>query len=152
MSDKKLEKLFKKALGKAKKASSYGSSKPKPKPKAWQQIGGDVNPKEHGCVLARTDDSGVEVVSIDPNEEGRGWYRTTNYFFNSDLTWDGQAKAPRIASSIGVDRREWESMSNTQRAEAAQGYHGAGWGGDNSLETKWYDALPTDSDEIKWWE
>lgn len=119
--------------------------------RTWTQVGGDVNPKEHGVILAREDDSGVEVVRIEPNEEGRGWYRTTNHFFNSDLAWDGQAKAPSIARSIGIDRKEWDAMSNAQRAEAAMSYHGSGWSGDESLEAKWSDALPAKTNQIKWW-
>lgn len=59
----------------------------------WEQVGGDVNPKEYGAVLVRVEGSSVTVVQIDPGEEeGEGFYVTEGHFDESDLKWGGQAK------------------------------------------------------------
>jgi hypothetical protein len=118
----------------------------------WEQIGGDVNPKEYGAILARVDGNSIEVVEIVPNDEGKGWYVVTADYDASDLEWDGSAKGSRIASSIGASKSEWEKMSLMARAEAAMGYHGGNWSqGAPQHEMQWSSALPAASNSIKWW-
>ena len=119
----------------------------------WEQVGGDVNPKEYGAVLARVEGSSVTVVQIDPGEEeGEGFYVTEGHFDESDLKWGGQAKAERVAASCGVSKLEWEEkLSLADRAQAALAYHGGGWSGDSRHTKKWSDALPAASNSIKWW-
>ena len=111
--------------------------------KQWKQVGGDVNPKEYGAVLARVTTGhwdSVEVVRIDTDDE-------------SDLAWDGPAKGSKIASSIGASKAEWNAMSLVEKGAAAIGYHGSGWSdesGGRRVE-KWSDALPARSNQIAWW-
>lgn len=119
----------------------------------WEQIGGDVNPRDHGAVLARISSSSIEVLVIDPVEEseGEGYWVTDANYDASDLEWDGPAKGSRIAASIGASKDQWEKMDLEQRAEAAMGYHGGNWSGSTTMVKKWSDALPVASTSIKWW-
>lgn len=122
--------------------------------KSWKQVGGDVNPKDHGAILARVDPNGVEVVRIEnvsDDDEKAGWFVVTNYFHTSDLEWGGQAKPENMAGSMGFDRQEWEETSLENRGAIATEYHGSGWGGDESKVTKWSQALPAKSNQIQWW-
>ena len=41
-------------------------SKPKPKRDQWRQIGGDMNPSQHGAVIARFDGNAVDIFEIQP--------------------------------------------------------------------------------------
>jgi hypothetical protein len=146
--------------------------------KEWEQIGGDVNPKEYGAVLARVSGGdgvgsirctthrdcvehlelgracaaarchkmSVEVIRIDPDEAvEHGWFIKSNYFDFDDLTWE---KSKGIASFIGANQDDWETMSLAYRAEAALDYGG---GGDDSYVKMWSEALPVKSNQIKWW-
>jgi hypothetical protein len=119
----------------------------------WEQIGGDVNPKEYGAVLARIEGDSIEVIRIDPveDEPKKGWWVTDANFDASDLEWDGSANGKAIASSIGASKTEWKKMSLAQRGEAGMGYHGGMWSGGTHMVSKWSDALPAASNSIKWW-
>jgi len=119
--------------------------------KHWKQVGGDVNPKDHGCILARVDSSGVEVVRIEPNEEGPGWFVATNYFYTADLEWGGQTHPEKMASTMDFDRKQWEETDLANRGAIAAEYHGSGWGGDDRQVTKWSQALPAKTNQIQWW-
>lgn len=122
--------------------------------KNWKQVGGDVNPKDYGAILARVDSSGVEVVRIDPvdeDDEKSGWFVTTAYFYKTDLEWGGQTKPENMASSMSFDRQEWEQTPLEGRGAIAMEYHGTGWSGENHKTTKWSQALPTKSNQIQWW-
>lgn len=135
-------------------AAFKGTQKPKRKRgpgRTWKQIGGDVNPKDHGAVLAKVQGDSVEVVRIDVNDEGPGWYVTTATFDKDDLGWNGQADGKTLAKFIGVDERDWNRMSIEEQGEVAIQYHGSGWGGNDKHVTKWSEALPAKSNQIKWW-
>jgi len=125
--------------------------------KQWKQVGGDVNPKEYGAVLARVTTGhwdSVEVVRIDTDDEsGHGYYVSTADFDESDLEWDGPAKGSKIASSIGASKAEWNAMSLVEKGEAAIRYHGSGWSDSSGGRRvdKWSDALPARSNQIAWW-
>jgi len=122
--------------------------------KSWKQVGGDVNPKEYGALLARVDSSGVEIVRIEPvegDDERSGWYVTNAYFHKSDLEWGGQAKPENMASSMDFDRKEWEETTLEGRGAIAMEYHGGHWSGEEHKTTKWSDALPARSNQIQWW-
>lgn len=119
--------------------------------KRWEQVGGDVNPKDYGAVIAVLDGDTVDVQRIDPNEEGPGWHVDSATFYLSDLEWDGSAKAPDIARTMGISKEEWEGMGPLARAAAAMQYHGSGWSGSSEIVTKWSHALPVKSNQIKWW-
>jgi hypothetical protein len=119
--------------------------------KKWEQVGGDVNPKDHGAVLAKLDDSSVDVVRIEPNEEGPGWHVDSATFHASDLEWGGQAHPESMADTMGFDRGEWEETKLATQGAIAMQYHGSGWSGDYKLVTKWSQALPAKSNQIKWW-
>jgi len=119
--------------------------------KNWKQVGGDVNPKDHGAILARVDDSGVEVVRIEPNEEGPGWFVTTAHFYKEDLEWGGQANPKGMSSSMDFDEEEWKQTPLDGRGAIALQYHGSGWSGDEKSVTKWSEALPARSNQIQWW-
>ena len=119
--------------------------------KKWEQVGGDVNPKNHGAIIAKVDDSSVDVVRIEPNEEGPGWHVDTSTFYFTDLEWGGQAHPEQMAGSMGFTREEWEETKPVQRAAIAMQFHGSGWSGDSRLVKKWSDALPAKSNQIKWW-
>jgi hypothetical protein len=137
--------------------------------KHWAQVGGDVNPKEYGAILAREEPGGVpwsaggrhgisqasvEIVQIDTDDErGRGYYVSTAYFYESDLKWGGKAHAEKIAPTSGYSKAEWNRLSLVDRAVAAIGYYGSGWSdetGGRRVE-KWSEALPAKSNQIKWW-
>lgn len=122
--------------------------------KSWKQVGGDVNPKDYGAILARVDSSGVEVVrieNVDENDEKAGWYVTTAYFHKSDLEWGGQTNPEKMSSSMDFDRVEWEQTPLEGRGAIALQYHGSGWSGDERKVTKWSHALPAKSNQIQWW-
>lgn len=119
--------------------------------KRWEQVGGDVNPKNHGAVLAVLDGDSVDVVRIDPNEEGPGWHVDSATFYKSDLEWGGQAHPEQMAGPMGFTREEWDETNLVNRAAIAMGYHGAGWSGNSEIKTKWSEALPVKSNQIKWW-
>ena len=118
--------------------------------KNWKQVGGDVNPKDYGAILARVDESGVEVVRIEPNEEGPGWFVTTGYFFKDDLKWGGQIDPEGMSGSMDFDEQEWEQTPLEGRGAIALQYHGSGWGGDEKQVTKWSEALPARPNQIQW--
>lgn len=125
--------------------------------KQWKQIGGDVNPKEYGAVLARVTPGqwdSVEIVRIETDDErGYGYYVTTAEFDDSDLEWKGRAHGSKVASSIGASRSEWNAMSLEEKGEAAIGYYGSGWSDSSGGRRvdKWSDALPARSNQIQWW-
>lgn len=134
--------------------------------KEWNQVGGDVNPKDHGAILARLEPGGmpwsaggirgtskanVDIVSIEPDDERGGYHVIATHFDVDDLAWGGPAKAAQIASYIGASKARWEKMSLVERAVAALGYHGAGWSGDSGHVKNWSDALPARSNQIEWW-
>ena|SRR5271157_944541 len=109
----------------------------------WEQIGGDVNPKEHGAVLARVEGGWAEVVDIEPN--GKSYAVTEGSFHADDLTWE---KSKDVASFVGASKTNWEKASVTERAADHMSYHG----GDGTRRTRsWSDALPAASNSIKWW-
>lgn len=120
----------------------------------WEQIGGDVNPKEYGAVLARVEGDSVTVHEIAPDEENDegGFWVVTADFDRDDLEWDGSAKGKSIAGAIGASKSDWSKMSLAERAEAGLRYHGANWShGTPDHFKKWSDALPAPSNSIKWW-
>lgn len=117
----------------------------------WKQIGGDVNPKEYGAVLARVDGDYVEVVVIDPDDEGSGYHVVNADFDRSDLEWGGSAHPDKICNTIGCSKADWEKMSLADRGEAAVSYHGSGWSGGGGHARNWSSALPAESNQIKWW-
>mgnify|MGYP001609603175 CR=1 FL=1 len=119
--------------------------------KAWKQVGGDVNPKDYGAVLARVDGDSVEVVRIEPNEEGPGWHVTTCNFHTSDLEWGGQAHPEQMSGTMDFTKEEWDQTPIDGRGAIALQYHGSGWCGDDRLVTKWSQALPARPNQIKWW-
>lgn len=122
--------------------------------KHWKQVGGDVNPKTHGAVLARVDDSGVEVVRIEPDDEdaeNKSYYVTSGYFHKSDLEWGGQAKPEEMAGAMDFDEKEWAETDLANKGAIAIQYHGAGWSGQDEHVVGWARALPAKSNQIDWW-
>ena len=122
----------------------------------WEQVGGDVNPKEHGAVLARVEGTSVTVVDIEPIDDNvggiKGYYVIEGDFDEDDLAWGGSAKAESIASYIGCSKAEWKELNLAERAAAALSYHGSGWSqGQADRVLKWSEALPAASNSIKWW-
>lgn len=132
--------------------------------KAWQQVGGDVNPKEYGAMLARIDPGGrpwsaggqsgvsqasVELVEIDPDEERGGWNVYSASMDESDLTWE---KCKDCAATSGISRADWNKSTIVERAMAKMRHWGAyHLGGEQSHVKKWSDALPGKSNQIQWW-
>jgi hypothetical protein len=122
--------------------------------KAWKQVGGDVNPKMYGAVLARVDESGVEVVRIetdDEDESHQAYYVTSGHFYKSDLEWGGQAHPEKMAGSMGFDQKEWDDTDLAGRGAIALQYHGSGWSGQDEHVMGWAKALPAKSNQIEWW-
>ncbi len=118
----------------------------------WEQIGGDVNPKEYGAILALVEGDSISLIEIQPDDEsGKGYWVTDADYDADDLEWSGSANGKGIASSIGASKSEWDEMSFVDRAHAAMGYHGGGWSGGTERVVKWSDALPAASNSIKWW-
>lgn len=133
--------------------------------KAWQQVGGDVNPKEYGAILARIEPGGVpwsagsqsgvsqqsvELVEIDPDEErGRGYYVSSASMDESDLTWE---KCKDCAASSGMSHAEWKKATIVERAITKLRHWGAAHlGGETTRVKNWSDALPAKSNQITWW-
>ena len=113
--------------------------------KKWEQIGGDVDPKDHGAVLARKVDDYIEVVDIEPDPAG-GYYVMSGDFHISDLSW---ARNRGAARANGHDtREEWEDATLEHRAMDRLRY---GPSGGVRQVTKWSDALPARSNQIAWW-
>ena len=123
-------------------------------PKPWKQVGGDVNPKTYGAVLARVDDSGVEVVRIEPDDEDKehkSYYVTSGYFHKSDLEWEkGQAHPEEMAGSMDFDEKEWNETDLANKGAIALQYHGSGWSGQDEHVVGWANALPAKSNQIEW--
>lgn len=132
--------------------------------KSWNQVGGDVNPKEYGAVLARYEPGGspwsaggqkgvskaqVEVVEIEPDEERGGYIVTTAGYDEDDLKWGEYAAG--IASAMGISKGKWQRMSLVDRGADAIRYGGSSWSGDVRHVQKWSDALPAKSNQIAWW-
>lgn len=125
--------------------------------KKWRQVGGDVNPKDHGAVLANVDDDkgGVTIVRIEPNEdedEGKGWHVLESHFYATDLNWDGGQANPREMSlTMGFTRDEWEKTDLANRGAIALQYHGSNWAEAETFSKKWSEALPAKTNQIQWW-
>lgn len=124
----------------------------------WEQVGGDVDPKEYGAVLARVEGSSVEIVEIDPDEEREGWYYIiTADFDEDDLDWDKGKYASSIAKTMGASREDWEESDLAERGEAALRYHGSNWSQGSPEHVKgWKNALSSavgssQVASIKWW-
>jgi hypothetical protein len=116
----------------------------------WTQVGGDMNPKDHGAVLALNEGTSVTIIDIEPNEEGPGWHVTEAAFHDSDLNRPNP-NAVRLASFAGMSLEEWADLPLEQKGETAIRYFGSSWSGDTKLVKKWSDALPTKtSNQIKW--
>jgi hypothetical protein len=132
--------------------------------KKWHQVGGDVNPKEYGAILARIEPGGVpwsaggrsgvsqpsvELVEIDPDEERGGWNVYSASMDESDLTWE---KCKDCAASSGISRQAWSKSTIVERAMAKMRHWGAAHlGGDQSHVKNWSSALPAKSNQIQWW-
>jgi len=119
--------------------------------KHWIQIGGDVNPKEHGATLVRRAHSSlgeqIEVVDITPGDDG--YYVTTADIPVDDLTWE---KNRDVAKAHGHERHEWEASELEHRAMDRLNYWGGTHlGGGYDFVTKWSAALPARSNQIRWW-
>ena len=115
----------------------------------WTQVGGDVNPEDHGAVLARDEGlNWVEIVAIEPDEGREGWYLVTERTFHySELAWD-MRQAQDAARSAGVSEEEWErGFDDAGRAELIVGYSG----GRTRRVGSWRAALPVPEDQIEWW-
>ena len=125
----------------------------------WVQIGGDIDAKEYGAVLARVEGSSVEVVEIEPDEEHEGWYYIiTADFDKDDLDWKKGKYAPDIAKTMGASRDDWEEWDLAERGEAALRYHGSNWSQGGPEHVKgWKNALNSAVggssyvNSIKWW-
>lgn len=115
----------------------------------WKQIGGDVNPREYGAILAKRDGDYVSIWEIDPDVPDTDEIFVQDAEFHvSDLDYDQS-----VADSIGIDEYEWEEMPLEARAEAFLGYWGAyDLGGDQRYVKRWEDALPDSESAIRWWE
>lgn len=117
--------------------------------KEWKQIGGDVDPREHGAVLARTDRGGIEVFEITPNDMGPGYFTSYVSIDKSDLTWE---KNQDVAKSHGHSKKDWNELSLALRGADRLRHWGAGHLlGESNLVTTWGDALPAKSNQIAWW-
>ena len=120
----------------------------------WKQIGGDVDPKEHGAILARLyparNPRQVEIVEIDPDVEGvSGYWVQRADIFIDDLEWEHNKD---VARSSGISQREWAAMSPEERAERRLSHWGASHLGGDAFQTKlWSKALPAPSRSILWW-
>lgn len=89
----------------------------------WRQIWGDVNPSQHGAVIARFDGQNVEVIEIQPVrayvgeaealEVGYPFWSKCAYYSPEDL--DGAAEAMR---SAGLEESELAGLSRDERALA----------------------------------
>jgi hypothetical protein len=119
-------------------------------PTGWYQVGGDVDAKEHGIIIARMTKGGaepqIELVEAHPidESEGRGWYRFDVDIPVSDLDWHGNRDAAR---SSGLTKREWEAgqgfAAEALRAVARYQHWGAyHLGGTQRTVRRWRDALP----------
>lgn len=133
--------------------------------KKWHQVGGDVNPKEYGAILARIEPGGVpwsaggqhgvseqsvELVEIDPDEERKtGFYVSSASLDESDLTWE---KCKDCAASSDISQAAWKKATIVERAIAKLRHWGAAHlGGDTKRVKNWSDALPARSNQIQWW-
>lgn len=119
----------------------------------WTQTGGDMNPKSHGAVITRRAKSSlgdqIEIVEIEPSEDGEGYFVQECEISFSDLVWE---KNKDVARTNGRSRSEWDELPMEARAEDRLRHWGcAHLGGENRFVKKWSDALPTKSAQIKWW-
>lgn len=127
-------------------------------PTGWYKIGGDVNAKDYGIVIARMTKGGaepqIELVEADPVEEseGTGWHRFDVDIPVSDLDWDSNRDAAR---SSGMTKRDWEYggdgfIGNAFRALAKYEHWGAyHLGGTQRTVRLWRDALPVRLSSVK---
>lgn len=114
----------------------------------WEQVGGDVNPKDYGAILARDDGGGwIEIWEIDPEagdlSEGEFYVVESNHH-KSDLGWD---KNEGVARTVGATKDEWEKQSLVGRAAEVHRVHG----GNGRIVKGWANSLPAASNSIKWW-
>jgi hypothetical protein len=113
----------------------------------WEQVGGDVNPKDYGAILARDDGGGwIEIWEIETEgdlNEGE-FYVVESSHHKSDLGWE---KNQDVARTVGATKEEWEQQSDVGRASERHRHHG----GDGRTVKGWARALPAASNSIKWW-
>jgi hypothetical protein len=124
-------------------------------PTAWYQIGGDVDAKAHGIVIARMTKGGaepqIEIVQAIPFDAGPRYYRYDVDIPVSDLGWEDNKDAARTS---GLSKRDWEDgegfTANAFRALARYDHWGATHlGGTVRTVQRFSDALPVRLSSVK---
>lgn len=95
----------------------------------WTQIGGDMNPADHGGIFAKMDGDSVELFEIQPvracvgdaeaKEVGFPFWTKGGCFDPDDLRWSQTKDA---AESWGMDREAYEGLPPSGKAEVALSY------------------------------
>jgi hypothetical protein len=123
-------------------------------PQVWFQIGGDVNPREHGAILGKYHgiEGYVEIVEIVPEallpDGGDGFWVERADIPVEDLEWSLNRD---VARSHGWRKALWEDLDVFARAQARLHHWGSRHlGGDGRIEKTWSKALPAQSRSIRW--
>jgi hypothetical protein len=124
--------------------------------KRWTQVGGDMNPEDHGAILARMDGDAIEIREIQPviSCVGESEGLEVGYPHWSKEAWYDPEDIKEVRADEGIrsccdlDRFEDSELTDLIVAGAALSY---GWRTHEGPSGFSSDVLPVKSSRIKWW-
>ncbi len=122
----------------------------------WQQVSGDMSFDSHGLVLAKDEDSYVELVKIDPwleldssaLSQGYGFWDVSTTTIDHNRMGLDDPDVKDAVKSVGMDPEEYEKLAPIYKAEIIASYGGYD---DSRSSSDYADALPVPIEEIEFW-